>query len=72
MAGCFCERRDDFVWHGIRGAAPNECWEAVRRLLRALQRAGINHQRRVIFAPVFHRFLHKFHVEVQEREREKS
>jgi len=24
----------------------------------------------VIFAPVFHRFLHKFHVEVQERERE--
>ena len=24
----------------------------------------------VIFAPVFHRFLHKFHVEVQEKDRE--
>ena len=26
----------------------------------------------VIFAPVFHRFLHKFHIEVQERERAKK
>jgi len=26
----------------------------------------------VMFAPVFHRFLHKFHVEVQEREKSKK